>query len=462
MSGRGRQETDRLTVRWRCGDGIALSEGPDGALKLTLPARPPVSIGMPPAMRRLALRLNAGLSDRDIGAEAGADVGLAARAFALVSQLRRNGLLVADLCLGARLLATIRPLVADFSLDRAPPPDGPGPWRLSRFSLLRSESSHWTLENSEASCDVAIRDARVLTWLHDAAAPEPEPGRMPFLQCLARLGFLESADAAESPARRTWEFHDRLFHARTRAFAGLRPFGDTYRFRDRAGSVPCPPTEPPPYDGETVGLSVPDPGPHGSLAGVMERRRSRRDMGVPPVALEQIAALLYRVARTVDTDSNGLIRRPYPSGGALHELEFYLAVRECAGLARGFYHYRGGAHLLTRVSGDAADESAASMIDDCALAWTRPGEPPQCLIVIASRLPRLAWKYEAIAYRISLMNAGVALQSLSLAATDLGLNASIAGSGNPTLFARATGKSDWEETSIAEFGFGSRPGESPG
>ena len=462
MSGGGGREADRLTIRWRCGDGVALAEDPGGSLQLTVRAEPPVSIAMPPAMSRLVLRLNEGLSDRDIGAEAGADVGLAARAFALVSRLRRNGLVVADLCLGAHALATIRPLVPDFSLDRTPPPHGGGPWRLSRFSLLHSEGSHWTLESSEASCDVAIRDARVLAWLHDTVAPEPEPGREPFLQCLARLGFLEHADAAESPARRTWELHDRLFHTRTRAFAGLRPYGDTYRFRDRAGSVPCPPSEPPPYDGETVGLSVPAPGPRDSLAGVMERRRSRRDMGVPPVTLEQVAALLYRVARTVDTDFNGLVRRPYPSGGALHELEFYLAVRECAGLARGFYHYRGGAHLLTRVSGDAADESAASMIDDCALAWTRPGEPPQCLIVIASRLPRLAWKYEAIAYRISLMNAGVALQSLSLVATDLGLNASIAGSGNPGRFARATGRCDWEETSIAEFGFGSRPTEVPG
>jgi SagB-type dehydrogenase family enzyme len=77
--------------------------------------------------------------------------------------------------------------------------------------------------------------------------------------------------------------------------------------------------------------------------------------------------------------------------------------------------------------------------------------------VLASRLPRLAWKYEGIAYKISLMNAGVVIQSLYLVCTDLGLNGSAAGSGRPELFAAATGASSWEETSIAEFGFGSRP-----
>ena len=66
----------------------------------------------------------------------------------------------------------------------------------------------------------------------------------------------------------------------------------------------------------------------------------------------------------------------------------------------------------------------------------------------------LAWKYAGITYKISLMNAGVAIQSLYLVASDLGLAGAAAGSGNPELFARATGVSSWEETSIAEFGFG--------
>ena len=42
-------------------------------------------------------------------------------------------------------------------------------------------------------------------------------------------------------------------------------------------------------------------------------------------------------------------------------------------------------------------------------------------------------------------------------AADLGLNCTAGGTSQPELFAQATGVSSWEETSIAEFGFGSRP-----
>lgn len=55
------------------------------------------------------------------------------------------------------------------------------------------------------------------------------------------------------------------------------------------------------------------------------------------------------------------------------------------------------------------------------------------------------------------MNAGVALQCLYLVAEDMGLNGSAAGSGRPDLFRRATGTNSWDETSIAEFGFGRPP-----
>jgi SagB-type dehydrogenase family enzyme len=105
-----------------------------------------------------------------------------------------------------------------------------------------------------------------------------------------------------------------------------------------------------------------------------------------------------------------------------------------------------------------APEVAAAMIADCGREWAQPDHPPQVLVVISSRLPRLAWQYEGIAYKLSLLNAGVAIANLSLVTTDMGLAGSAAGSGNPELFAAATGADPWEETSIAEFGFGRAAG----
>src|SRR5260370_36057030 len=105
-----------------------------------------------------------------------------------------------------------------------------------------------------------------------------------------------------------------------------------------------------------------------------------------------------------------------------------------------------------------ADGPAAAMLAGCAMAWGQRGKPPQVLVVMTSRLPRLAWKYTGIAYKISLMNAGVAIQSLYLVATDLGLAGSAAGLGSPHLFAQATGGSFWGGTGLPEVVFGAEAG----
>ena len=77
--------------------------------------------------------------------------------------------------------------------------------------------------------------------------------------------------------------------------------------------------------------------------------------------------------------------------------------------------------------------------------------PADTLIVITSRLPRIAWKYETISYRTSLLNAGVALQTMYLVATDMGLQGCANGLGDSRLFEAATGLDPFEETAITEF-----------
>ena len=410
---------------------------------------------MRPQLAPLAFELNHGVAESEVAAAVGDDYASLALLLRLLDQLRDRGLLAAEAHGPKGLLATLRPLGSPFKLpsDVAALPDRAS-WRLSRFAALRREDARWVLECSEAPCNVRIEDPTVLLALVDGAnlPARTEHPWAQFMGLLAAQGFLDVAEMEESAAQRSWSFQDRLFHAHARppgTYAGFP------RQPDAQADPAFPSERRPAHAGETIQCPPVAGVASGSLADVMDRRRSSRDMGAAPVSLPAVAALLYRSVRVTGSLPNGLLLRPYPSGGARHELEFYLAVRACAGLEPGFYHYRSDAHALTRLTRPGAVPAAAAMIGHCAKAWNRPNLPPQCLIVIATRHPRVAFKYKILAYRLSLLSVGAVLQNFYLVATDLGLHGCAAGSGRPELFAQATGLSTWEETSIGEFGFGS-------
>jgi SagB-type dehydrogenase family enzyme len=444
-----------LALGWRTAPGVAIAPaGGTGGLVLKVGEREPILLSPPhDGLARALLALQEGANEERLAELAGEP----ARLYYYLARLTRLGLLEASADLEGTAVLRLLPRRPTFAL---PHPCGlPKSVILDRFAYLRRTPRGAVLHSPEAPCDLVLEDPACGALVARLAAGPIAAGREQaaaehaVLMLLVGLGFAVDAAAIEPPARQTWEFHDRLFHRAARSYDDGIARGGTYRFRDR---FPSPPAIRARHPGETIALPSPDRlGGTRSLGDVMEARRSRREMSAAPLGLEEIGAVLHRVARVVAHDAaQDLLLRPYPSAGAIHELEFYLAVDAGTALEPGFYHYRGQDHALTRLANPGAASAAAAMLAECAQAWGRPGEPPQVLVVIASRLPRLAWKYEGIAYKMSLMNAGVALQSLYLVITDLGLAGCAAGSGNPELFARATGTDPWEETSIAEFGFG--------
>jgi SagB-type dehydrogenase family enzyme len=449
--------TSDLVLAWRLRDGVALTPGADDIVSLTIDHDRKIDLRISsPEVSDALLRLGRGADEGSLLSALGGDDHSVALLLYYLERLRRHGLLVAEVWCDDLLLVTLVSRSRHF--DVALPRGIEGAWQLSRFACLRRDGDCLVIECPEAPAVGYIKSQQVAAWLHEASRPTTPEAGTPHAQLLAllgTLGFLVDPANEESDAQRTWEFHDRLFHNRARQHDEFQPHGGTYRFRD---SLPPPPAIRPAHAGETLHLATPERRAGRPLLEVIDERSSRREMGARPVSGDQVAELLYRVARVREIFASPLqdyLLRPFPSGGAIHELEFYLAVGACDGLASGFYHYRGTEHALTRLEAGAAP--AQEMLADASSSWGQPGQPPQCLIVLASRLPRLAWKYEAIAYKISLMNAGVVLQSLYLVCTELGLNGSAVGSGRPSLFAAATNASSWEETSIAEFGFGSRP-----
>jgi SagB-type dehydrogenase family enzyme len=450
-----------IILRWRLGPDFLLAPKAETELALTLAdgrtvTLKPSTIGLRDAL----LALVGGADERHLLALTGGGGGAMLHHY--IAKLAAGGIIEASADGGEVPLIRLIPLQIEFSLPRAE--SLPQRVMLNRFAYLRRSERGAILQHPDAPFDVLIeneacgrlitslasgsRDIRSLTGALDHA----------LLALLVSPGFVVDADAEEPPMRQSWEFHERLFHRTTRPHNDLLTRGATYRFLDQ---WPAPPAIRPHYQGQRIALPGPGSLPSSSSAAlrdVMENRRSVRAMSAEPVSIEAISQLLHRVARVKEIHPGRhpipqqILLRPYPSAGAIHELEFYLAIGCCDQLSPGLYHYNGEEHALTLILN--AEKAAAGMVAECAASWGQPDQPPHAVMVITSRLPRLAWKYTAIAYRMSLINAGVVVQSLYLTAADLGLAGCAIGTGNSDLFAQATGVSSWEETSIAEFGFG--------
>ena len=158
---------------------------------------------------------------------------------------------------------------------------------------------------------------------------------------------------------------------------------------------------------------------------------------------------------TTDLDDGGPASehtvRPYPSGGASYELELYLAVDKCEGLARGFYHYDAGGHALVAIGVPTNELDALLAGAEIAMAESAA---PQILITIAARFGRTSWKYSSIAYSLILKDVGVLIQTLYMMATDLGLGGCAIGIANIDLFAKMTGIEFHIEGPVGQFAIG--------
>jgi len=328
-----------------------------------------------------------------------------------------------------------------------------------------------------ANAKIVLYDSRVITLLNTLVKPSsledlyrahkdiPCVSIALFVRLLLRCqalsqggeqGYLEG----ETSALAQWEFHDLLFHTRSRLGRHANPYGATFRFRDKI--APLPAVKAPPASDGVVCLYAPDiqalcqndiP-----FTRVLEQRHSIRKHGEQPITAEQLGEFLYRTARLrvlSDVTEEGYERssRPYPNGGGCYELEFYVAVSVCEGLSPGLFHYCPKTHQLYRVAGWTNElnelfERAYYAADQQSL--------PRILIILSARFQRVAWKYEAIAYALVLKHVGVVYQTMYLVATAMGLAPCALGGGDSDLFAAIARTNYYAETSVGEFILGSK------
>jgi oxazoline/thiazoline dehydrogenase len=383
-------------------------------------------------------------------------------------------------------LATLVPVAPDF----APAPcevAGGRAYVLSRFACARVDAGELVLESPLGKARIVLHDWRATAIVHLLARPQrvehlraqvPSVSDESARELLALLLAARVAAEATEPGRcaldeslslRSWEFHDLLFHARSRGGRHDQPSGGTYRF---LGDLEPPPAIVSPPPGQPLDLYRPDLQRLAEVdppfARVQEERRSIRVYGAQPLTGRQLGEFLYRVGRVADywqddlPTPQGLVRlasaaRPYPAGGGLYEIDLYPLVNRCDGVRAGLYRYDPEGHRLHPVAAGRADLDA--LLADTSLSTMIPQEQLQVLIAVAARFQRVAWKYASIAYSVILKDVGVLLQTMYLAATAMDLAPCAVGCGNADLFAQAAGTDYYAETSVGEFLLGSRGSE---
>ncbi|MFK8114817.1 MAG: SagB family peptide dehydrogenase [Rubripirellula sp.] len=338
---------------------------------------------------------------------------------------------------------------------------------LSRFAYMHLVGETMRLESPTGHADLNLHDPRAMTLLGALASPqsatelattcglEPEQVQVMLNFLLNMEAVVTDGQQAPDPIRDPWEFHDLLFHSRSRLGRHDRPYGGTYPFKD---VFPAIPTIKPPMDGEVIELATPDltqiREQDPSFTEVLESRKSIRSQDEQPITVAQLGEFLYRSSRVKKLSADGSVSfRPSAGGGALHELEVYPFVSRCEGLEPGAYHYRAADHQLTRIQ--EMTPTVKTLLDVAGVTATLQG-PPQVLFLVAARFQRVQMKYQSMAYAVILKNVGALYQTMYLVGTAMNLAPCALGGGHSDLFAESLGLNYYQETSVGEFILGTR------
>lgn len=351
---------------------------------------------------------------------------------------------------------------------------------LSRFAYMRRRGNEMVLESPLAAALFRICNPAITVAIAALSTPQSikqltRERAFPGVELLAllvdcQIVFKRSKNSGPrqgegDPSLVFWDFHDLLFHARSTQGRQANPLGGTY---PHIGVAPPLPAVRPLWIGEKIDLrdlsaAANENSPFARL--LQERHSTRVFDRQTPITIAELCRFLECTARVLSTWATEIeggpsvpyTVRPYPSAGAAYELELYLAVGECDGLARGFYHYDAEGHTLVAIS--VRSEQFEALFAEARFAMDAPASP-QILIVITARFGRMSWKYSGLAYALILKNVGVLTQTFYLTATDMELGGCAIGIVNTDLFAKMTGIEFHIEGPVGQFALGRRSASS--
>ena len=398
-----------------------------------------------------------------------------------LQQLEQRGWLAMELVSEEESLVTLEPQAK--VLERSHPPAGDVCVRWSRFVQITPMADCVMLEGSLRGTRLLLQNAALLPLIRELAVPRDwntalralpqrfQEQKNDLLMLLLTAGVAGVVEADGTPScdrqadQQRWSREDLTLHHRSRGGWTRQNLGATF---PGASSGPAPPLL---HQG--TGLDVvrlPQPGPDAPEPGffsVLEQRRSHRRPGQQPLRLQQLGQLLWASLRIKNVlpavpakpgtaHSYEGATRPVACGGAMQEIDTYLLIQRCDGIATGMYRYDPQEHQLLHLG---QLNGACEQLLQNACESSGAELPPDVLFQFAARYGRLSWKYEGIVYAVILKHVGVIMQQLYLVATALDLAPCSLGSGDSELFARATSLDPWTDVCVGELMLSSRSEE---
>jgi oxazoline/thiazoline dehydrogenase len=320
---------------------------------------------------------------------------------------------------------------------------------LSRFVYLRRDHRQLILESPLSHARLILHEQQAAVFIAALVRPTRVTNRS--LRLFELLWNCRALSGPEDNELLQWDYHDLLFHSRSRVGRHSNAYGKTDHLVEKIAPQPAVKQF---KSRKSISLYTPNmerlmkadiP-----FTRVLETRRSQRNHGAKAITQDQLGEFLFRssrVCRMFSADGAEYTQRVYPGTGAAYELELYLAIDRCNGIPSGLYHYDPLHHRVEPLSEKTSEleqllQSAGSTVH---------ASIPQILIIVSARFLRISFHYESISYAAILKDVGVLYQTFYLVANAMGLAACALGVGNSDLFAEAAGTDYYEETSVGEF-----------
>lgn len=151
---------------------------------------------------------------------------------------------------------------------------------------------------------------------------------------------------------------------------------------------------------------------------IVNRRQSRRIYAQKGISLGELSYLLWctQGVKSIRGKSYATLRT-VPCGGARHEFECYLAIRNVQGLKAGLYHYLPMGHKIEMLG---TNDDLEGFISDslCGQSWASKAD---VVFYYSAVFYRAEWRYGIYAHPVILIDSGHITENLYLAAESLRL-----------------------------------------